>query len=233
MSVIPLPPLKEADIALWLVDLDATSVATDDPSLTELLSEQEKEKANRFRFEHDARRYRASHTALRTLLSRETGMRAQDLQFFEGRFGKPHLNANRPLHFNMSHSGGWALIGICASAPIGVDIEVPRPMDDLDALARRNFSPPEFAAFQAVEPARQLQRFLQCWTRKEACLKALGSGLSIEPGVFEAGIGSETLTTTITVDQGLCHMTVASIGLPVNALAAGAWIRETDRHLGL
>lgn len=233
MSVIPLPPLKEADIALWLVDLDATSVATDDPSLTELLSAQEKEKANRFRFEHDVRRYRASHTALRTLLSRETGMRAQDLQFFEGRFGKPHLNANHPLHFNMSHSGGWALIGICATAPIGVDIEVPRPMDDLDALAERNFSPPEFAAFRAVEPAQQLQRFLQCWTRKEACLKALGSGLSIEPGVFEAGIGSETLTTTITVDQGLCHMTVSSIGLPVNALAAGAWIRETDRHLGL
>lgn len=231
MSVIPLPPLKEADIALWLVDLDATSAA--DPSLTNLLSEQEKGKANRFRFEHDARRYRASHTALRTLLSQETGLRAQDLQFFEGRFGKPHLNTSHPLYFNMSHSGGWALIGICASAPIGVDIEVPRPMNDLDALSKRNFSPPEFTAFQAVAPARQLQLFLQCWTRKEACLKALGSGLSIEPGVFEAGIGSETLPTAIMVGQQICHMTVASIALPVNALAAGAWIREADHHLGL
>lgn len=233
MSLIPLPALEKPGIALWLVDLDSASTAPGGPNPDELLSEAERAKANRFRFEHDARRYRASHTALRQLLSQESGVPARDLQFVEGRFGKPRLSANHPLHFNMSHSGRWALIGLSATAPIGVDIEAPRPMDDLTSMAERNFSPREFVAFQAVEPPEQLQAFLQCWTRKEACLKALGSGLSIEPGVFEAGIETETLATAIGVDNQMCHMTVFSIALPVNALAAGAWIPASDRHLAL
>lgn len=233
MHAISLPAPKETGMALWLIDLDTSFVAPDDPSLTELLNKAETAKANRFRFDHDARRYRASHTALRKLLSRETGIPARDLQFVEGRFGKPSLRASHPLHFNMSHSGGWALIGLSSTTPIGVDIELPRPIDDLASLAERNFSPPEFAAFQAVAHPQQPQAFLQGWTRKEACLKALGSGLSIEPGVFEAGIGTETRPTSIGVDSQTCHMTVFSIELPINAQAAGAWIQASDHHLAL
>jgi 4'-phosphopantetheinyl transferase len=233
MSVIPLPSPKNAGISLWLIDLDTTATAPDDPSLTELLNADEIAKANRFRFVRDAHRYRSSHTALRRILSQETGIPPRDLEFVEGRFGKPALRTLEPLHFNMSHSGGWALVGLSSIAPIGVDIEVPRPMDDLASMAERNFSPPEFVAFQAVESARQLQAFLQGWTRKEACLKALGSGLSIEPGGFEAGIGLETRPVTVGVDGHPCHMHVFSVALPVGALAAGAWIEPSHHHMAM
>jgi 4'-phosphopantetheinyl transferase len=219
--VTPLPSLDDPGIDLWLVDLDAMPTPAEPVSR---LSAHERARANRFRFERDARRYRASHHALRAVLASVTGVPAQDLAFEEGAFGKPHLPAPGLPHFNMSHSGGWALIGVCRSVPIGVDIELLEPMDDLMALARRNFSAEECAAFSATPPSRQLEAFLQCWTRKEACLKALGSGLSIEPHVFQAGLGTQRHKTSIAVEQGVVGMGVAHVPLDMPAIAACAWL---------
>lgn len=219
-----LPSLHDPDIDLWLVNLDTPPTPTERASTLTGLSDQEKARADRFRFERDARRYRASHTALRTVLAGVTGIQAQDLSFEEGAFGKPHLPAPGLPHFNMSHSGGWALIGVCHHRPIGVDIELLEPMDDLLALARRNFSAEECALFETTPPTLQLEAFLQCWTRKEACLKALGSGLSIEPHVFEAGLGTQRRHTSIAVAQGSVPMSVAHVPLDMPAIAACAWL---------
>lgn len=231
--VAPLPSPQTPGIALWLIHLDGDSPDPDDPDRTALLSDAEKAKANRFHFERDARRYRASHTALRRLLAQATGMPAQALAFVEGPYGKPRLAGAGGPHFNMSHSADLALIGICADAPIGVDIEVPRGMSDLEALAERNFTPAESRALRAVDAAQRLQAFLRCWTRKEACLKALGSGLSIEPGVFEAGIEATSRLTAIEVGTRACGMEVHSLALPVHALAACARLADTDHHLAM
>lgn len=233
MSATPLFPPDTSGIAFWLVDLDAPSSNPEDPDQTALLNDVEKAKANRFHFAHDARRYRASHTALRQLLAQATGQPAQGLTFVEGPFGKPRLLGPDQPHFNMSHSAGWALIGICAEVPIGVDIEIPRDMDDLDALAERNFTPAEFAAMQGIAPPQRLHAFLRCWTRKEACLKAVGSGLSIEPDVFEAGIEAGLRSTAIGVEGQACRMTVVSLALPFRGLAACARIADTDHHLAM
>ncbi len=233
MTATPLPSPETPGIALWLVPLDGGSPDPADPDRTALLSEAEKAKAGRFHFERDARRYRVSHTALRTLLAQATGMAPQALTFVEGPYGKPRLAGTGQPHFNMSHSADWALIGICADAPIGVDIEVPRAMSDLEALAERNFTPAEFSALRAVEPALRLQAFLRCWTRKEACLKALGSGLSIEPGVFEAGIEATPRFTAIGVGPQACGMAVHSLALPFLGLAACARLADTDHHLAM
>lgn len=233
MTAIPLPSLETPGIDLWLIELDAPSSDPGDPHQTALLSDAEKAKANRFHFPHDARRYRASHTALRRLLAQATGEPAQSLTFVEGPFGKPRLPGRGRPHFNMSHSAGWALIGLCADAPIGVDIEVPRDMSELESLARRNFSPAEFEAMQKVALELRLLAFLRCWTRKEACLKALGSGLSIEPAVFEAGIEHAPRSTTIAVAARACRLTVVSLALPFHGLAACARMADTDHHLAM
>lgn len=233
MTATPLPSPDTPGIALWLAALDAPSSDPGDPDQTASLSEVEKAKANRFHFERDARRYRASHTALRQLLAQATGQRAQEVAWVEGPFGKPRLPGAGQPHFNMSHSGEWALIGICADAPIGVDIEVPRDMNDLEALAQRNFSAAEFNALRTVDPAQRLQAFLRCWTRKEACLKALGSGLSIEPAVFEAGIEAAPRFTTIEVGHRACGMEVHSLALPFHGLAACARLVDTDHDLAM
>jgi 4'-phosphopantetheinyl transferase len=234
MTVTPLSSPETPGIDLWLASLDAPGTHPDDLDPTALLSEAERAKAGRFHFERDARRYRASHTALRVVLAQVTGEAARELTFEEGPFGKPRLPGSGRPHFNMSHSAGWALIGVCADAPIGVDIEVPRPMSDLEALAQRNFTPAEFEALLAVAQARRLEAFLRGWTRKEACLKAVGSGLSIEPGVFEAGIESTPRSTTIEVNAQACGMVVHSLALPLPSQGLAACARITHAlHLAL
>lgn len=230
--MIALPEQPLAGVDLWLVDLDDATSATQAPAL-ECLDAAELARAGRFHFEHDARRYRASHRALRQLLAQRTGQHPGELQMAHGRYGKPRLAGRDSPHFNLSHSGRWALIGLCDTAPIGVDIEVPRPMDDLMALAERNFSPTEYGALQCLPPHQRQLAFLQCWTRKEACLKALGSGLSVEPSGFEAGVTGTPLCTAISHDAGVCHMAVHSLGLPQGLAAAVARLAEADRHQAL
>ena len=89
-------------------------------------------------------------------------------------FGKPRLVNVDWLQFNLSHSGHRCLIGIATAFAIGVDIEVVRGVPDADALARLHFTPQEQADWaQVAKPGRD-RAFLTCWTRKEACVKALG-----------------------------------------------------------
>lgn len=228
----PLSCSQAPQIAFWLVDIDSEASAAD-AAWSTLLSAEERAQADRFHFERDTRRYRASHAALRTLLSQATGVPAPELGFVQGAFGKPGLARSDAPCFNMSHSGGWALIAIGGTVPIGVDIEVPRPMDDLHALAERNFTPAECEALAASPGPRQLETFLRCWTRKEACLKALGSGLSVEPGVFAAGVEPGLRDTHIDVAGQRCRMSVVSLALPVQAQAAVAWLSPADRHLAM
>lgn len=226
-GIVSLPSPDRSGIDLWLVDLDTG------PGLSgaATLSVKEEDRARRFRFEVHARRYRASHVALRAILGHVTGVDPAGLHFTEGPHGKPRLAHPGAPHFNMSHSAGWALIGVCASHPIGVDIELIVPMDDADVLARRNFTATEYAAFAGTPPAQRLEAFFRCWTRKEACLKALGSGLSIEPAEFEAGLGRQPQGTTIAVHGQPCPMRVACLDLPIEGLAAFAKLDDAHSPL--
>jgi 4'-phosphopantetheinyl transferase len=226
--IASLPSPTGSDIALWLVDLDADPGSWD----AALLSAPERERAQRFRFEVHARRYRASHAALRLILGQATATDPTAVRFTEGVHGKPRL-AHAGPHFNMSHSAGWALVGLCPSHAIGVDIELIIPMDDAAALAERNFTAAENAQFWGTPPDQRLEAFFRGWTRKEACLKALGSGLSIEPHTFEAGLGNDAQATFITVGEQPCTMSVACIDLPMHGLAAVARLSEADSPLAM
>lgn len=226
--IVALPWAQHPKLDLWLIDLDADSAWWHAP----WLSPREQERAGRFRFEVHARRYRASHLALRFILGQAVGRPPASLLFTEGIHGKPRLlNAPSSLHFNMSHSAGWALVGVCPSHPVGVDIEVITAMDDAALLAEKNFSAAEFAVFQATPAPRRLEAFFRCWTRKEACLKALGSGLSIDPHKFEAGLDTSRQDTFIAVEGQACAMSVNCIDLPIPALAAIATLRDADSPL--
>lgn len=233
---MPIPPLITAlpspahtDIGLWLIDIDQAPSSWD----MGLLSAQEQARAARFRFEVHAARYRASHVALRLILGQVTGQAPASLAFTEGSHGKPRLAHTGAPHFNLSHSAGWALVGVDRAHPIGVDIEVMTPMDDADELARRNFTTAEYAAFSSTPVDRQLETFFRVWTRKEACLKALGSGLSIEPGEFEAGVGEHEQGTVIAVEGQPCAMRVGCIPLAIAALAAWARLDNPSSPLAM
>ena len=160
--------------------------------LVGLLSAAERDRANAFSFERDARRFIVSHAVLRTLLGRAAGIAPVELSF-QGEPGlKPVLEASlsRPLHFSLSRSEELALIGL-ASRPIGVDIEWLGKTVDTEVMSDFVLSDRERAAFRRLDPNDKQRAFLQCWTQKEAYLKAVGLGLYISPATVEVGFGSE------------------------------------------
>ncbi len=115
--------------------------------------------------EHLRTSFTLARGALRLLLARAAGEPAAALRFTYGEKGKPSLAAAGRIRFNLSHSGGLALVAITLDCELGVDIEKIRPMPDLQDVARRFFSIREAA-------------FFRCWTRKEAYIKTIGDGLS-------------------------------------------------------
>lgn len=230
-ALTPVPPPDPRVQALWLVDLSAQPPT----AALALLSEDERNRAQRFRFERDARRYQASHVALRQVLGEAQQTPPERLLFNEGLHGKPRLlpqQGQRSVHFNLSHSGDWALIGLSREHPMGVDLEEPHPMDDTPALVQRLFTVSEQRSYERLPPEQGLIAFLQGWTRKEACLKALGSGLVIEPQVFEAGLETALRSTCIAVDGQRWSVDVSSVALPINALAAAAVLKQHEAPPG-
>jgi 4'-phosphopantetheinyl transferase len=164
-----------SDVAIWDVDLDGAAAAVD--QLRRILSPDERQRANRFRFEVHRHRYIACRAALRHIVASRLHCSPRDIQFGYGRYGKPYLEApTRRLTFNVTYSGGYAVIASTWDSLIGVDLEVHRPMHDVRALARTVFSDGEREELdRAADPVRA---FLNGWTRKEAYIKALGVGCS-------------------------------------------------------
>jgi len=160
--------------------------AVTDP-LWDVLSDEERRRAERYRFEDDQRRSIVARGTLRMLLGRRLGLDPRRLEFVEGAQGKPALRGGG-LEFNVSHSGDRVAIAIANGSPVGIDIEVEQPrMTDLVVLARRYFSPGEAREVErgaAVDAEAAMRLFFTIWTAKEAVIKAVGGGLSIELASF-------------------------------------------------
>ena len=172
-------------LQLWWTDLDATPLP---PGAEHTLSPDELTRAARFVREVHRRRYTAAHAWLRELLARHTGQAAAQLQFDEGRFGKPALRGEPSCAFNMSHSNELAVYAFAPDGDIGVDVELLREMSDTDGLARHHFTAAEQAELARAPACDRTFAFLCGWTRKEACLKAIGCGLQVNPDSFEVGV---------------------------------------------
>ena len=207
MSITPLA--STGGCRLWRVDLDVLPAV----EATACLSDDEWARAFRFVFVRDRQRYIAAHAALRALLAAHTGQGGAFLEFEVGAFGKPALVEPAAARFNLSHSQSVALIAIddgAAPAEIGVDVELLRPMPDAEALAEHYFSPAERRELAALPAAGRDRAFLACWTRKEACLKASGLGLSVDTRSFEAGLAEEPREVLLPVDGGRLRLALAS-----------------------
>ena len=145
-----------------------------------LLSNIERERASRFAFERDRRRFVIARGQLRQLLGVRLGVAPHAVQLVYGQRGKPALAAalaGSGLRFNLSRCGGVAVYAFAYDREIGVDVEEVRVMPDADDIVAQMFSPRESAAYFALSPHDRPLGFFQCWTRKEAFIKALGDGL--------------------------------------------------------
>ncbi len=155
-----------------------------------LLSQEERQHAERFRFSHDRYRYIVRRGILRTLLSEYIGQEPHALRLAKNPFGKPYIqDGPRSLGFNVSHSQGLAAIAVSETRDIGVDVEQLRPMEHIPQMVKHFFSPEEQARFGPGSDSDLTLLFFQHWTGKEAYIKALGQGLSHPLDRFSVEVG--------------------------------------------
>jgi 4'-phosphopantetheinyl transferase len=169
-------------VRLWIVRLEAFE-DTFARSLA-VLSPEETVRAERFHFDRDRRAFVLGRAGLRMLLASYLGTDAAAVEFVYGPQGKPALaptlkDASSSLRFNASHSGNLAAYAFTDGCEIGVDVERHRAIPDFENIARRFFSPAETAELLELSPGDKTSGFFNCWTRKEAFIKAMGGGLSI------------------------------------------------------
>jgi 4'-phosphopantetheinyl transferase len=184
----PTLSLGHDEVHVWRLTLDLP-----DDSLGRLwvtLAEDERGRASRFHFERHRKRFVAGRGQVRAVLACYLDREPAGLRFSYGLHGKPALaGAGGDLQFNQSHSAGAALLAVTRGREVGVDLEQVRPREHFEALARRFFAPAEVAALAAVPAAQRELAFYQCWTRKEAFLKAGGEGLARPLDQFTVSLG--------------------------------------------
>jgi 4'-phosphopantetheinyl transferase len=149
-------------------------------SLEASLSDAERQRAERFALDRDCRRFIVARGRLRELLAARLAVQPESIELVYGQRGKPALAppfADSGWRFNVSHSGEMAVYGFARGREIGIDVEAVRTLRDSDSIAARFFSRQENVEYRALDPRERDMGFFNCWTRKEAFIKALGDGL--------------------------------------------------------
>jgi 4'-phosphopantetheinyl transferase len=181
-----------------------------------VLSDSERQRADRFAFETGRRRFIIARATLRRLLAARLGARPADIEFAYGEQGKPALGAGfagSNLQFNISHCDDFAVYGFSTVGEIGVDVEAVRWFADAAEVAARVFSPAERQAYSALDPLQQPIGFFNCWTRKEAFIKAAGDGLQRSLESFDVSLAPDEPAKILRVDNTSgerCGWSVAS-----------------------
>jgi 4'-phosphopantetheinyl transferase len=165
------------------------------------LSNSEVERALRFATAQLRSRFAFNRGVLRLILSRYTGSTPALLRFASGPHGKPFLPCST-VNFNVTHSGDYLACAVTRDVTVGIDIEKIRDIPELFAIARGHFSPRECEQLEAL-PAFYLTRgFFECWTRKEAFVKATGLGLSQRLDHFEVTFGPDSAPRLVQICGG-------------------------------
>jgi 4'-phosphopantetheinyl transferase len=182
-------------IDVWRLDL---TVKEEDWTL---LSPDEAERANRIIVEGKRDQKATGRAQLRRILALYIDVAPQSLLFQYGEHGKPGLSEHPDLSFNLSHSEKVGLVCVSRSVRIGVDAEHAREGRDFSGLANRFFSAEESAALQALPELERPDAFYRAWARKEAYLKALGTGLSFPSNGFTIDYTGEGPGRVVSTDM--------------------------------
>ncbi len=176
----------------------------DEATAARLLSDAERRRASRFAFDRDRRRFVRARARLRELLGARLGVRPETVELAYGACGKPALArpfADSGLRFNLSHRDDVAVYALSREGEVGIDVEAVRMIDDADGIAASVFSRRENEAYQALEPPDRPLGFFNCWTRKEAFVKAVGDGLSHPLGGFDVSLAPGDPARILRVDE--------------------------------
>jgi 4'-phosphopantetheinyl transferase len=200
-----------------------------DTRFTRLLSVVERERADRFHFEIDRLRFITARAALRILLGRYLNQLPERLCFSVNSHGKPwmQMSTGQPdLRFNLSHSGNVVVLAFALQAEVGIDVETVREMQDMEAVAKLCLSSAQFRAFcQLPRGDASVRAFYRIWTRKEALIKALGTGLSQTLSDFDVTFHDHEPPRLIRADSGFGNVsawTLYDLSVPETCHAAVA-----------
>lgn len=195
------------DLHIWRLSLELTAGTHN--HLWPLLSEDEQSRAKRFVRPQDQAKFVQVRGSLRTLLGQYLERAADELCFDYGHYGKPQLApACNPLNlqFNVSHSHGLALIAITQAVVVGIDVEQVQTKVDYQNISRRFFAAVEHHVLLKQPLEKQRQAFFQLWTRKEACIKAIGGSIAHALDQVRVAQGLDQPLVDITVqDQSQIH----------------------------
>jgi 4'-phosphopantetheinyl transferase len=216
------PYLAPGHVHVWRADLrDAEPMLA---SLDRLLSDDERARADRFRFARDRRRYVTSRGFLRRVLALYTGEEPDGIRFDYGAHGKPFLATVRnaaPIGFNVAHTDELTLFAIAATQEIGIDVERIRSDLDVFELADAAFSAGEVADLGGRPAEEQEEAFFAGWTRKEAFVKATGCGLSSRLDAF-----------SVALDPVWSDGLLQDIGMEIGPSWSMATLRPSASHVG-
>jgi 4'-phosphopantetheinyl transferase len=155
-----------------------------------LLNDEERARADRFRFEVHARHFTVARAFLRTILGEALAIAPEAVEFAYSDYGKPLLPGGE-LQFNLSHSDEVAVAAIAPAAVVGIDVERVRVKDNALELATRFFAPDEVEALRRVPAGEIDHAFFRCWTAKEAYIKARGQGISLGLDTFAVSLDAD------------------------------------------
>lgn len=161
-------------IAIWTVNLKVSETKLN--SLKQLLENDEKVRADRYKFDLHRQRFIVARASLRLILSRY--LQSSQIEFSYSPKGKPFLASSHPewkLEFNLSHSQDLAIYAVTWNSSIGIDLEYQRSIDRVQSLSERFLTEEESQIIQNSSSPEDT--FLKIWTLKEAYLKATGCGL--------------------------------------------------------
>ena len=196
------PALLPGELHVWKINLHPPADAAWDV-LGHTLTHDEHQRAERFRFESDRRRFIHARGWMRIILGGYLGMSARQIRFAYGHAGKPLLANPMPgstaVAFNLSHSQELALLAVANTTRLGIDIEKRRTDFPGFTIARQFFAEKEVAALHAMPEERRQEAFWYGWTRKEAWIKALGDGLSFPLKQFEVSLDPEPAAALLDV----------------------------------
>ena len=190
----------------------------------------ERAHATRLRVPEDAQRHLLGRALARRALAPLLGCAPPDIPLGLAAAGKPGLAAGTPA-FNLSHAGDWVLCALAGTGRLGIDVEVPRPLADREAVVARILAPAERPAWDALPPGARDAAFLRTWTRKEAWLKALGVGIGHATDVqvhHAPGVADAAWDLTLAGERR-AGWTVRPLAGLEGAEAAVAWDRPLER----
>jgi len=179
--------LPRDEVHVWRVILDQPQRLGE---FEALLAPDERRRAARLRLKEDRDRFVIARGLLRRLVGNYLNLNPADLAFRYSAHGKPSLDIplSGDLRFNLSHSHGLALLAFARGRDLGIDLEFVRRDVAAEQIAERFFSPAEAASLRALPADEKVEAFFNCWTRKEAFVKARGEGLSLPLDQFDVSL---------------------------------------------